>query len=72
MPQIDEDTLMEICLEAGVTPDEITVDPEYGLCLKASAVRKLCEHAPNQKAAAWLRGVVDFVEAKPAAGTRVQ
>ena len=70
--ELTEDGLMEICLAAGVTSDEISVAPTYGLILSASAVRKLCDHAPNQTAADRLRGFVDFVQTKPTPGSRVQ
>lgn len=54
----EANALLAACLAAGVTPGEIIVHPEYGLCLSASAVRKLCSVAPNQEAARELRQFV--------------
>jgi hypothetical protein len=50
--------LERLCELAGITADEKSVHPEYGILLSPSGVRKLTRLAPDQKRA---QAVRDFV-----------
>jgi hypothetical protein len=54
-PQTSEDVDMIARLKrAGVLPHEVRRDPEHGIVLSHTGVRKLADCAPNQPAAAKL------------------
>lgn len=50
--------MSRLCQLAGITADEISIHPEYGLMVSASGVRKLTRLAPNPARA---QAVRDFV-----------
>lgn len=54
--------MLALCQRAGIEPDEMMDDPEHGLVLSPSGVRKLCALAPDQEKAQAMSQMVSRIE----------
>ena len=52
---MDKHQMIAVCRAAGVTDDEMRDDPQHGLLLSASGVRKLAATGPDNAAKRRLR-----------------